>query len=348
MMPVSSSSSASSSGDEDSMYSSRNNGEKPGSQRKRKLDQENDSSSDEDEEASSDIVESDVAESEADSDDDDPQNVGLSLQERLCQQEAKQATMSTTTALKEQRERRDKARPLAKERLQEFRRGEQQMQQQQQQQASDATKKQQPATTKHKKSKHAPTEVSSRRRHNKTLNERGIGVAIGANRYQPRDPRMSNLSGHLDQDQFEHHYGFLEEAQAKEMADVKQKIKAYKTTGKRGQRVRHKLGVANNNDTIESLQDQLTTLQQSMARQNQQRLERNAKKAVKQKLHAQVSEGRSGVYYPKRGELKKMQMEAKIEEIQKEKGKKGLDQYLAKRRKKAKSRDAKRMRHSEG
>jgi hypothetical protein len=69
--------------------------------------------------------------------------------------------------------------------------------------------------TKRKKSKHAPTEMSSKRRDfysRKTdLNSSGIGVSIGANKYKPRDPRIISLSGHLDEDLFEKRYSFLNE-----------------------------------------------------------------------------------------------------------------------------------------
>jgi hypothetical protein len=69
--------------------------------------------------------------------------------------------------------------------------------------------------TKRKKSKHAPTEMSSKRRDfysRKTdLNSSGIGVSIGANKYKPRDPRMISLSGRLDEDLFEKRYSFLNE-----------------------------------------------------------------------------------------------------------------------------------------
>lgn len=68
---------------------------------------------------------------------------------------------------------------------------------------------------KRKKSKHAPTEMSSKRRdffaRKPDLNSSGVGISIGANRYKPRDPRMVTLSGHLDQDTFDKRYGFLDE-----------------------------------------------------------------------------------------------------------------------------------------
>ncbi|KAL7471874.1 hypothetical protein ACHAXS_012181 [Conticribra weissflogii] len=68
-----------------------------------------------------------------------------------------------------------------------------------------------------KKSKHAPTEMSSKRRDHfarvrkSDLNSSGIGVSIGANKYKPRDPRMVSLSGHLDADTFEKRYDFLDD-----------------------------------------------------------------------------------------------------------------------------------------
>jgi hypothetical protein len=73
--------------------------------------------------------------------------------------------------------------------------------------------------TKRKRSKHAPTEMSSKRRDyfsrgKPDLNSSGIGVSIGANRYKPRDPRMVSLSGHLDADMFEKRYDFLDEVSA--------------------------------------------------------------------------------------------------------------------------------------
>ena len=138
--------------------------------------------------------------------------------------------------------------------------------------------------SKSKKSKHAPTEMSSKRRdfyNRKTdLNSSGIGVSIGANKYKPRDPRMVSLSGHLDADLFDKRYGFLDEVsissndreilahicifdniileylhlvyffclkprqvQEKEINSLKQRMNAWKTSGKKGQRLRKKLGM---------------------------------------------------------------------------------------------------------
>ena len=291
----------------------------------------------------SDEEDSDAASSdeEGDNNNNEEANQSLSLMERLKNQEDKQASLTTTTALKIRRERRNRAIPIAKERLQAFKK-------KQQTKGDDDDDDNDSATNdsrKKRKSKHAPTEVSSRRRrsHQRSLNESGIGVQIGSNRYQPRDPRMSNLSGHLDADQFERQFGFLEDLQTKEIGTLKRKLKSLQKTGKKGQRERRKLGVTVD-DTAGSLQERLQVMQTTVARQNQDRLERNAKRAVKQKIHAQVAEGKGGVYFPKRQEMRRMQMEAKVEEIKKQSGKHGLDRYLAKRRKKQKSVHAKKMR----
>ena len=63
-----------------------------------------------------------------------------------------------------------------------------------------------------------------------------------------------------------------------------------------------------------------------------------AKQAVKQKMKQQVESGK-GVYYLKKRDMKKLQMEAKYEELRKRGGDKAVDKALAKRRKKNKSKD---------
>lgn len=141
--------------------------------------------------------------------------------------------------------------------------------------------------SKPQKSKHAPTEMSSKRRDHfarlkrSDLNSSGIGISIGANKYKPRDPRMVSLSGHLDADTFEKRYAFLDDVsfqlyffrfntkfspnvsqilahtkfvskvQEKEIEKLKYRIKAWKTTGKKGQRERKKLGLTQGGGSLE-------------------------------------------------------------------------------------------------
>ena len=68
------------------------------------------------------------------------------------------------------------------------------------------------------------------------LNSSGIGVSIdGANRYRARDPRTESLSGHHTK-------------QETEIDILKQRVNAWKTSGKKGQKIRRKLGMNNNNN----------------------------------------------------------------------------------------------------
>lgn len=191
---------------------------------------------------------------------------------------------------------------------------------------------------KKKKSKHAPTEMSSKRRDyfargRPDLNSSGIGVSVGANKYKPRDPRMVSLSGHLDEDVFEKRYGFLDDVQEAEIAKLKKRISAWKTTGKKGQRARKKLGLTQGNHTFENDQEELTRLTQEVAERKKASLVRAAKRNVKKKIREDVASGK-GVYYPKRSELRKMELEAKFEEIRKRGGDEAVDKAIAKRRKK--------------
>ncbi|KAL7517121.1 hypothetical protein ACHAWX_002071 [Stephanocyclus meneghinianus] len=193
--------------------------------------------------------------------------------------------------------------------------------------------------TKRKKSKHAPTEMSSKRRDyfsrgKPDLNSSGIGVSIGANRYKPRDPRMVSLSGHLDADLFEKRYDFLDEMQEKDIEILKRRVNAWKTTGKKGQKARRKLGIKQGVGSLERDQEELKRLLQEQAEHKRAQVARAAKQTVKKKIREEVASGKRGAYYPKRNELRRMEMEAKFEEIRKRGGEEAVDKAIAKRRKK--------------
>ena len=100
---------------------------------------------------------------------------------------------------------------------------------------------------KKKRSKHAPTEVSSKRkdyfnRGAPVLQNSGVSMKTPG-LYKPRDPRMQSLSGYLDETLFDHRYGFLEDIQDKEISDLREKIKAQKMTGKKGRKMRKRHGI---------------------------------------------------------------------------------------------------------
>ena len=201
---------------------------------------------------------------------------------------------------------------------------------------------------KRKKSKHAPTEMSSGRRDyfargRPDLNSSGIGVTIGANRYRARDPRTVSLSGRLDADAFAGRYGFLDEMQEGEIETLKRRVSAWKTSGKRGQKDRKRLGITTGGGSLEADQEELTRLLQERAERKRADVVRAARRAVKERLKKDVATGKHGAYYPKRSELRKMEAEAKFEEIRKRGGDEAVDKAIAKRRKKNVAKEARSM-----
>lgn len=197
--------------------------------------------------------------------------------------------------------------------------------------------------SKKKKSKHAPTEVSSKRsdyfkRGAPKLNESGIGIEIGAHKYKPLDPRTSNLSGHLNEEQFEKNYSFIEGIRNKEIAQLKKQIVARKVTGKKGQKKRRRLNISGG--SLEEDQERLKQLLQEKAELKRRQLDRAAKQSVKRKIREDVALGKQGAYFLKRKEQRRLQLEAKLEEIRKRGGDKAVEKALAKKRQKNKSRDA--------
>ena len=90
---------------------------------------------------------------------------------------------------------------------------------------------------------------------------------------------------------------------------------------------------------IQADQEELTRLLQEKAAYERAQIDLAAKQAVKRKMKQQVEAGK-GVFYLKKREMKKVQLEAKLEELRKRGGEKAVDKALAKRRKKNKSKDS--------
>lgn len=202
----------------------------------------------------------------------------------------------------------------------------------------------QTSSKKKKKSKHKPTEASSKRsdffaRGAPDLNSSGIGVAVGANRYKSRDPRFQSLSGHFDQDMFEKKYSFLEDAQDKEIQSLKTRVAAWKKKGRGGQKARRKLGLTNGSSSLEDDQTELNLMMQKVAERRKDQRQRSAKRVVKKKIREDVSEGKRGAYYLKRSEQKRLEVEAEFDELRKQGGSGAVDKAIAKRRKKKSAKD---------
>ena len=258
---------------------------------------------------------------------DDEKESSLSLAERLARQEEQQ--LQASSHLTERRQRQSKALKIASQRL--------------------AASKEASKTFKStKKSKHAPTEVSSKRkdffqRQKQAPQEtflNGLGVDVGAHRYKPRDPRMSSLQGHFNAGHFDHHYAFLQDLRTQEIDTLKKRIAAWKTKGKKGQKKRRDLNLTQSQSSLEQDQAELKRLMQEKAAVEREQVDRAAKQAVKKKLQQEVTDGKRGVYFPKRREMKRMHLEARFEELRKRGGDKAVDKAVAKRRKKNKSKDS--------
>ena len=288
---------------------------------------------------------SEVASSRDDDDDGDGDGDGsrsssdderLPLGERLLRKEERQ----NQAMLQRSKERKRKARKLVSEKLKQLKKDKQAAR------ANSTDEKEQESILKKKRSKHAPTEMSSKRgdffRQKRTLNESGIGVAIGAHRFKPRDPRVSSLSGTLDQDHFERNYEFVEGIRDKEIVQLKERIAARKLTGNKGNKKRRKLGITGDDSSLEQDVARLRELQQQKAAIERSKMERSAKRSVKKRLQQEVEEGkRSATHFLNRREMKKRVTEAKFEELRKRGGDGAVQKALQKKRKKNKSRDAK-------
>jgi ribosomal RNA-processing protein 36 len=293
-----------------------------------------DSSSEEDSDAGSGRNPKEESDSESEDDDDDEEDESAPLAERIRRQREQGVSMNAP------RQRKSRARKIASERLAQFRKEKKATEDDDSlEEGVDAG-----VSDEKKRSKHAPTESSSKRadfyKRKPMLNESGIGVDIGAHKYKPRDPRVDSLSGHLDVQHFEHNFDFLQDMRQKEMGTLRKNIAARKASGRKGQTRRRRMGLTNDGGSLEEDQLELKRLTQEKADVERARIDRAAKQTVKKKLHEDVAEGKRGAFFLKRKEMKRLHLEAKYEEIRKRGGDRAVDKVVAKRRKKNKSKDA--------
>ena len=153
--------------------------------------------------------------------------------------------------------------------------------------------------------------------------------------YAARDPRLDSLSGHLNVDHYEHHYAFVNDLRDKEIQRLRIRAKARKMPGRKGQKLRKRLGISGDDNQQED-ELELKRLLQEKADLERQQIQRAAKRTVKQQ------QSNSG-YYLKRREQKKLEREATYEELRKRRGRGAAEKSIAKRLKREKSRDAKRF-----
>jgi len=204
------------------------------------------------------------------------------------------------------------------------------------------------AAAKEKKttSRHAPTEVSSKRQdfytRDKSLGSSGVNseAALAVHRYKPRDPRMmATAAGNTETSD----YDFLNDMMTQEIETLKRRIAARKMVGSKGRKARKKLNLNADTTSLEEDQLELKRLKEQLLQRQRSAAQKSAKVAVKQKMEQEVAEGKRGVYYLKRGERRKLELEATFDELRKRGGDKAVDKALAKRRKKNASKDHRHM-----
>ena len=166
-----------------------------------------------------------------------------------------------------------------------------------------------------RKSKHAPAEVSSRRRTKFDINASGLSVEIGKHRYQPRDPRMQtgpqqHGSGSAESE------AFFRELREKEIKNIRQRMKAQKVPGKKGQRLRKKIGPVD----IEEQASLLQRLQTAAAADRQQTRQQAAISAIREEKGRQ--------YRPKVRELREKIQASKSSNKKRKKKNKSKDSSL--------------------
>ena len=253
----------------------------------------------------------------------------------------------TKSLAKERADKKTQALALAQKRLSEMKRKRNENNSDSDDSDSDSDDDNNDNDPKKKKSKHAPTIASSSRkayfqRGAPDLNSSGLGVAVGANKYKPRDPRMQSLSGFLDQNVFEKRYEFLEQVQSDEIDKMKERVKAWKVTGQKGNKLRRKLNMtdAAAGLTAEGDEEELKRLVQERSSRRDAKMRTAAKSAVKKKVRDEVAAGNRGAYHLKKRELKELELEARFDQLRKKGGDSAVNKVMAKRRKRKMGKDS--------
>jgi ribosomal RNA-processing protein 36 len=204
---------------------------------------------------------------------------------------------------------------------------------------------------KRSKGKHAPTEVSSKKRdfysrqHTSSLGSRGINFEAASivHHYKPRDPRSmmeSSTTASGKRQRYDKEYEFLDDIIKAEIETLKERIAARKITGARGKRARRRLNICNDGN-LEEDQRKVKQLKEQLTQRLRAAAERDAKVTLKQKMEQDIAEGKKPVQFLKRKERRKVELETTFEELRKRGGDAAVNKAIAKRRKKNASKDHK-------
>ncbi len=130
----------------------------------------------------------------------------------------------------------------------------------------------------------------------------------------------------------------MEEIEDKEIASLKARQKAVGVTGKKGQKLRKKLGVSI--EDVGEEKERLTTLLNQRGERIKSQVTRDARASVKRSIAEKVSDG-ANPYYLKKREMKKLEVEARYDELKKRGGRKAVMKAVEKKRKKNSQKDKK-------
>ncbi|MCJ1445511.1 MAG: rRNA biogenesis protein rrp36 [Stictis urceolatum] len=155
-------------------------------------------------------------------------------------------------------------------------------------------------------SKHAPTELSSKKA---VSRKRSV---IPTKTVAARDPRFSALSGHVDQNKLEKNYKFLDDYRASEVADLKARFK------KEG-----------NVQAKERLKREIRVMEDKERARKRAEEERNVVREHKKQERERVKDGKKP-YFLKKGEVKKQVLVKRFEGM----GEKKAEKAMERRRKK--------------
>ena len=197
---------------------------------------------------------------------------------------------------------------------------------------------------KKRRSKHAPTEASSLRkdffgalRQRQSVGE-GWGIDVQANRYKPRDPRMSSMSGHYNQDHFLHHYGFLQNQRRDEIDKLQRRLQARQhKTKRRTTALRREL----RSTTLQQDTDLLQRLQEQERFFVQTKNQRQAQLSVKRQLQQQATLTGKAFYLKRRDKKRLLVQHQSKQQQQSQPARDNQQKVLAKRRQKNKSKHSK-------
>uniref|UniRef100_A0A8H7Y7Y7 rRNA biogenesis protein RRP36 n=1 Tax=Psilocybe cubensis TaxID=181762 RepID=A0A8H7Y7Y7_PSICU len=172
-------------------------------------------------------------------------------------------------------------------------------------------------------SKHAPMEVTSK----KPVTRRRTVIEVP--KIVPRDPRFLPTAGEFSADRFSKSYGFLVENRKRELQTLRETLKqARKLLSSSPKELR-----SEREHEVYRLEQAIKRTESLVNKDRLDQVQREALSKVKKEERAKRSEGK-GAWYLKKGEQRKLIVQAKYEALAKEGGQRAVKKVMEKRQKK--------------